>query len=239
MTTENNSHLLPDEKLAPRLSAAESRLLEEIADVGPIEVKGLATSPGIARKFAGTLRDKGLITVTRDGEEVSEGPVLAGDWVDVAAPDATEAEEPTPPADKPPAEEEPQEPEEPRRITRQLPCKLTDAEVIARGDEIDQLLTEAEELEDEKKSAASEFKSQLDKIAEQVRKAKNQRMSRQVEREVEVTVTQDAVHAEEVTIRIDTGEVVSKRTLTRDELTRLRQLAIPEVEDAGEEEAQA
>jgi hypothetical protein len=217
--------------MAPKLSKSEQRVLTEITDAGgAIRIRELTGTAASNVNTCQRLIEKGMLT----RENVDDADVVLDEdrvfLADVQA--SAEATEASPPADKPPPEEESEE--EPRAITRRLPCPLTDAEVIALGDEIDTLLAEAEEVEDERKSAASEYKSRLDKIAERVRKISNQRRGRVVEREIEVTITDDLARAVQIITRCDTGEVVEQRTLTAQELQRLRQTTIPGTEPSDD-----
>lgn len=138
--------------------------------------------------------------------------------------------------DEQPADE--QEDHHPRH-TRQLPCAMTDAELLEVGDQIDELISAAEDLEAEKKSSASSYKSQIDATVERLQKLSKLRRRRTVEREVEVEVLTDLARAEETVTRLDTGETVSKRTLSSREVEEQRQVKLPLAPAAAQGEGAA
>ena len=124
-------------------------------------------------------------------------------------------------------------------LTRALPCPLTLTELGVLGDQIDVLIGQAEDLELEAKSSSSDFRARLASVAEKISRLSRQRRGRVIEREVEISVTQDLARAEEIVTRLDTNEVVSRRTLTRAELADLRQTKIPSVSETGHPEPKA
>jgi hypothetical protein len=131
-----------------------------------------------------------------------------------------------PPTDRPAEATEPKPKPKPTHV-RELPCKLTDEERMSLGDKIAELVGEAEDIEAEKKSIASSYKAKADKISERIQALSRQLLRGTVDRDVEVTIEQDLAHAEEIITRIDTGEVVSRKTLTALEMQRLQQTEIP------------
>jgi len=121
-------------------------------------------------------------------------------------------------------------------LTRALPCPLTLTELGVLGDQIDVLIGQAEDLELEAKSSSSDFRARLASVAEKISRLSRQRRGRVIEREVEISVTYDLSRAEEIVTRMDTFEVVTRRTLTRAELADLRQTKIPSVSETGHPE---
>lgn len=146
------------------------------------------------------------------------------------------------PIDGPPAEEQTAaaaEPEEERpHRSRYLPCPLTQDELIELGDKIDALISEIEDLEAAKKSSASAYKAQIDSKTEDLQKLSKQRRGRVIDREVEIEIEQDLARGDETVRRLDTGEVVTKRTLSRREVEELRQTKVPGTEIAAEPKAE-
>ena len=104
--------------------------------------------------------------------------------------------------------------------TRNLPCKLTDEELLTRGAELSAIIRQKELLAEEKTLANEGFKerqSEMDKrlavLAEEIR-------TKHQSREVQVTRDKDWVRKEELVTRLDTSEVVEIRALTPAELQR-------------------
>lgn len=119
--------------------------------------------------------------------------------------------------------------EGPPPLARSLPCPLSQDELIALGDQIDSLIGEAEDLELQAKSSASDFRARLAHVAEQIARLSRQRKGRTIDREVEVEIVTDLSRCEEVVRRLDTGEIVTKRTMSRAEVAEARQTTIPAV----------
>lgn len=114
-----------------------------------------------------------------------------------------------------------------RRRTRCLPCPMTDEERRDLGASIAKLVGDAEDLEAEKRSIASDYRARADKLAEKIQTKSRALRRGTVDRDVEVEVFDDLAHAERVVTRLDTGEVVERRTLSARELQELRQVPLP------------
>lgn len=146
-------------------------------------------------------------------------------------PEVTVEEQPEAAEGQAAAAAEPEE-ERPHR-SRFLPCPLTDEELINLGDEIDGLISKIEDLEAAKKSSASAYKAQIDEATERLQQLSKQRRKRTIDREVEIEIEQDLARGEETVRRLDTGETVARRTLSRREVEELRQVRLPGTDKAA------
>lgn len=97
--------------------------------------------------------------------------------------------------------------------TLTLPCPLTEAELLERGQRISELVREHGAVEEEKRSAASEYKTRLDDLDKQIRDLAVEVRSKSALRPVEVRREKDYERDVEETIRCDTGEVIETRAL--------------------------
>ena len=100
---------------------------------------------------------------------------------------------------------------------RRLPVKLTDEEMIIKGQELAELESELTDLESLKRAASKSFAKQIE-----VKKGKIQRVShaintKQENREVECEEVRDEESLKVSIVRKDTGEVVSERLMTDEE----------------------
>jgi len=117
-----------------------------------------------------------------------------------------------------------------RTITMKLPCVMTADEAAHVADEIDETIEQMDDLEAQAKSSATDYRARLSACAEKLNRLSSQRRSRRIGREVEVAITTDVGRAEETQMRTDTGEILSRRTLTKAELEELRQAKLPGVD---------
>jgi hypothetical protein len=97
--------------------------------------------------------------------------------------------------------------------TMSLPVKLSEQELIIKGNELSVHIQELDVVELQKKTANSGFKDEIDKLTEKVSALAKIVREKKEYREVE---TEDQKNMERMTmdtIRLDTGEVVSYREL--------------------------
>jgi len=114
--------------------------------------------------------------------------------------------------------------------TEVLPVQLTGHELIERGTELSTVRERIDELESQRKEAASSLRGQMDELEAKSRHLVRELSTKKTLRSVEVQDEPDLHHNEMVRIRLDTGEVISRRTLTIEEITAARQvqLGLPE-----------
>ena len=94
-----------------------------------------------------------------------------------------------------------------------LDCRLTDDELLSRGEYLSTLVQEKESLELQKKEVATDYKTRIDdktSRANEIAKIIKQGFE---ERAVEVTEQSDYTARTIAIIRIDTGEVVNTRSM--------------------------
>ena len=101
---------------------------------------------------------------------------------------------------------------------RNLPCKLTDEEVQAKGEELAKAFKEIEAEEEHQKSVRASMKAKLDSMNLAASTLSTQITERLECREVEVEFVLDDESQLVKTVRIDTGEVIDVRQATQDEL---------------------
>lgn len=147
--------------------------------------------------------------------------------------------------DAPPPQED-AEPEQPRPQTQLLPCPMTAEEAAEIADDIDELIlavTDAEsEMEEEKernKSAKSSIEERIGSLSRKLAEKSRVRRSKLINRPVEIRVENDLAHAERRVYRLDTGDLVSQRTLSSSEMMELRQPPLPAVDMEPEEDEDA
>ena len=102
--------------------------------------------------------------------------------------------------------------------TRDLPCVLTEAEVRQKSDRVAQLLGEYEQLEEEKKEAASSAAERLKSIRVEVMSRGKEIRERQENRLVECRWLYNRVKRQMELVRQDTGGVVAARDPRPDEI---------------------
>lgn len=116
------------------------------------------------------------------------------------------------------------------RMTRRLPCPLTERELEDRRDKIASTVETEEQLEAQKRELTADLRDQLKEVRADRRKLARQIMTRSEDRDVEV-----AEHLDDKTftvswVRQDTLEVVEERAMTEDETARARQGTLPGVD---------
>ncbi len=105
-----------------------------------------------------------------------------------------------------------------KTIKQHLECRLTDAEKIERGAASATLTLEIGELELAKKSAADDFKARIDGKALEVKSiARTLKQGFEI-REVGCEEQKDYQARTVTIIRLDTGEIVSSRGMTIEEM---------------------
>lgn len=97
--------------------------------------------------------------------------------------------------------------------TMSLPVRLTEQELIIKGNELSVCVQELAETEMQKKTALSGFKDEIDKTSELIERLAKIVREKKEYREVEVTDRRNEERMTMDTIRLDTGEVVSYREL--------------------------
>ena len=118
---------------------------------------------------------------------------------------------------------------------RSLPVKLTDEEMIIKGQELAELESELTDLESLKRAASKEFAKQIE-----VKKGKIQRVShaintKQENRKVECEEVRDEEFLKVSIVRKDTGEVVSERLMTAEERQKVLNFPQPVQASDGQE----
>jgi hypothetical protein len=107
--------------------------------------------------------------------------------------------------------------------TMQLPVKLTPDEIRARGEELAKTLQDINSLEAAKKFSADDFKAQIASKEEHALKLTHAVNSKSEPRQVEIFEEKSYSDSIARIIRRDTGEQVSTRSLTKDEMEEWRQ----------------
>lgn len=101
--------------------------------------------------------------------------------------------------------------------TRMLPVKLTETELLAKGDELARKFHEANTEEDQQKEAKAAMKERFDKLKREARELGEIVRSKREMREVEVIARHDLERHVVETVRVDTNEVVETRMMNADE----------------------
>jgi septation ring formation regulator EzrA len=101
--------------------------------------------------------------------------------------------------------------------TRYLPVKLTDEELLAKGNELARKLHEVTVEEEAQKQAKSAMKSRLEGLTNELHAIGSVVHTKTETRKVEVFARHDAERHVVETVRSDTGEVVETRLMTMEE----------------------
>jgi hypothetical protein len=101
--------------------------------------------------------------------------------------------------------------------TMRLAVPLTDTELLAVSGDISIKLDKIEQVEREKKSALKDFNAEIESLEKSVHTLNQQFKSKAVYRDVDVDVVTDEVTGKRVTIRQDTGKIVSTEEMDPDE----------------------
>ena len=104
-----------------------------------------------------------------------------------------------------------------RRYLKELPVRLTPAERALKNDEVLELLDLIDDLAEEKKETASAMATQIKKAKKDGMELRKQLSANAEKRQVEVEERLDFRDHTVVTVRLDTGEVISERTMRTEE----------------------
>lgn len=105
----------------------------------------------------------------------------------------------------------------PEKITKTLHCRLTDTELLVLGDEMACAMGAVGKLEGDKKQSADDFKAQIEKKYAEISDLAGKVRTKEIDRQVECTVTVDFEARCVRTVRDDTGEVIEERAMTATE----------------------
>jgi co-chaperonin GroES (HSP10) len=101
--------------------------------------------------------------------------------------------------------------------TRMLLTELSQEEKNARGEEVGNVIAEIESLQDQLKAASGGIKAKINDAKKKERRLGHILATGKEEREVQVRTDKDWEHKEVILIRLDTNEVVERRTMTASE----------------------
>jgi hypothetical protein len=118
--------------------------------------------------------------------------------------------------------------------THTLDCHLTDDELRQRSAELAQAFEQREKAERHAKEEAKRLKAEVKRHDAKLSELARVLRERKEPRTVECCEAIDMEHGKSSTIRMDTNEVVSVRTLSKDEIERLSQVNIPGTDAEGE-----
>lgn len=107
--------------------------------------------------------------------------------------------------------------EDEQRRSEELRCELSDAEVQQRGQDAARLLMQIDQLDEEKRAAAADYKEQIKAKETELRKLGREIRERAEHRDVPCVTRPNAAAGVMETIRLDTGELVRSRPLTHEE----------------------
>ena len=97
---------------------------------------------------------------------------------------------------------------------RRLPVKLTENELLIKGQELADLERQLSEVEDEKREVSKEFSGRIEGMKNRISETANTINSKQEIRDVEVAVSMDYKSLTVRVVRTDTGEIVSERLMS-------------------------
>lgn len=122
-----------------------------------------------------------------------------------------------------------------RTFVEALACKLTEHELVAKGDELLAALAEVDELKDEKKASAAEFAAQIKAAEKKARDLRTVITTKTEKRDVEVA--EERLYATNTVrvVRPDTGEIVRERAMTSSERQGELPLSTPPARAEGVE----
>lgn len=114
-----------------------------------------------------------------------------------------------------------------KEVTRSLPCRLTDSELLTKADELSVVVQEVSAEEDRQTDVKAQMKAKLTELdARKTRLAIT--IGRKEEyRDVRCEVQADAQAGTVTVIRMDTGEALETRPMTEDERQRALPLETP------------
>jgi hypothetical protein len=104
---------------------------------------------------------------------------------------------------------------------RELPCPLTDPELLAKGDALAAALQDLEAEKDGQATAKAQMKERLEALNNDVNRISRQIQERREFRMVPVDIeVKDSGKALVCEVRKDTGEIIRERFMTEDERAR-------------------
>ena len=110
-------------------------------------------------------------------------------------------------------------PETKKEIEKEyLKCNLTNAELLEYGNSLARLNTKANELKDQAKSVASDFKAKIDAAGSEAGVFARAIQNGFEYRNVECEIDRDYEVRKVFTTRLDTGEIIKTRDMTQEEL---------------------
>lgn len=114
-----------------------------------------------------------------------------------------------------------------KKETRELPVKLSEAEVTEYGRKLAQLDADLRTVQNEKKNAADEYKGREAAISAEAGDYSRKIRDGQEHRMVDVELTYDLKTATRTTTRTDTKEVVNTAPMTAQEIREVSQGDLP------------
>jgi hypothetical protein len=127
-------------------------------------------------------------------------------------------DEPNPPTSPKGAKDTKDQKATTKKVKRMLPCKLEEKELAKLGQELSANLDKISALEKKKKDEDKAINGDIALLDEATSLLRDKIRSKSAEREVECEEVTDYRAGELRVKRLDTGEVFSKRTLTKEEL---------------------
>lgn len=103
------------------------------------------------------------------------------------------------------------------KITEYLPCKLTEQELLSKGQDIAKAARDRAKLEDEKAEVAKRFKERIDGHTADIRDLAQAINTGEEKRDVECERVFDYANNSVTTIRLDTYQQIGERTMTVEE----------------------
>lgn len=116
-----------------------------------------------------------------------------------------------------------------RSFLRSLPVRLTQQEVLERGEQLARTVTDLRVAEEVEKARKNEVKMTLDGKKLEVERLSEVVSKREEPRQVDCEERVSVVNGIAQIVRLDTGEVIETRSLSREELADLRQGRLPNV----------
>lgn len=105
-----------------------------------------------------------------------------------------------------------------QKTKEHLKCELSESEVKQMGSDLAQKVSEIKNLENQKKAATAQFKSQIDKLAAEVSLIANMIQNGYEFRVVDCEIIRNFKDKIVQWKRMDTGEIFKDRSMTQDEL---------------------
>jgi hypothetical protein len=116
-----------------------------------------------------------------------------------------------------------------KTILKRLPVRLKDNEVMERGEQLARALNEMRAAEEEEKTRKAKAKMAIDALKEEADRLSGIVAFREEPRMVECEERLSLADGVSRIVRLDTGEHVETRSLSREELMDIRQGRLPNV----------